>query len=251
MVAALLGLLYDPVRLAEELAVLDHVSSGRVLCVLGMGYRSEEYRMFGVEEDSRGQQMEDLLAMLKEAWAEQSFDHPSRGRVRVTPAPATPGGPPLAYGGHSNAAARRAARHGLMLVAEAGDDELRQAYEEEAQRVGIEAPGCMLAPRGTATTAFVSDDPDAAWAELGPRLLTEIRSYREWNRGPASRISPRCPMPIPWTISGPNRGATGSTPRVRRPSWRHRVRSSPSSPCAAGCRRSGPGTTCRMPPMRS
>ncbi len=182
VVAALLGLLYDPVRLAEELAVLDHVSSGRVLCVLGMGYRSEEYRMFGVEEGSRGQQMEDLLAMLKEAWAEQSFDHPSRGRVRVTPAPATPGGPPLAYGGHSNAAARRAARHGLMLVAEAGDDELRQAYEEEAQRVGIEAPGCMLAPRGTATTAFVSDDPDAAWAELGPRLLTEIRSYREWNR---------------------------------------------------------------------
>src|ERR1700679_2525712 len=57
VVAALLGLLYEPVRLAEDLAVLDHISSGRVLCVLGMGYRDEEYDLFGVDPTTRAQQI--------------------------------------------------------------------------------------------------------------------------------------------------------------------------------------------------
>jgi alkanesulfonate monooxygenase SsuD/methylene tetrahydromethanopterin reductase-like flavin-dependent oxidoreductase (luciferase family) len=190
VVAALLGLLYDPVRLAEDLAVLDHVSSGRVLSVLGMGYRDEEYEMFGVDPGTRAGRMDALLAMLTEAWTGQPFEHPERGTVRVTPRPATAGGPPLAYGGHSRAAARRAARHGLLFLAETDGDDLRQAYEDEARRVGVEAPGCHLPPPGTATTVFVSDDLDVAWAELGPRMLHEIRLYREWNRAAGkSRIA--------------------------------------------------------------
>ncbi len=190
VVAALLGLLYDPVRLAEDLAVLDHVSSGRVLSVLGMGYRDEEYEMFGVDPGSRASRMDALLATLSRAWTGEPFDHPGRGTVRVTPLPATSGGPPLAYGGHSRAAARRAARHGLLFLAESDGDDLRRAYEDEARRVGVDAPGCHLPPPGTATTVFVADDLDAAWAELGPRMLQEIRLYREWNRAAGkSRIA--------------------------------------------------------------
>jgi alkanesulfonate monooxygenase SsuD/methylene tetrahydromethanopterin reductase-like flavin-dependent oxidoreductase (luciferase family) len=182
VVAALLGLLYDPIRLAEDLVVLNHVSSGRVMCVLGMGYRDEEYDMFGVERGTRGEQMETLLGTVKQAWTGEPFEHPTRGTIRVTPTPASSDGPPLAYGGHTAAAARRAARHGLLFLAEAGDPSLAHAYEEEAERCGIEAPGCQLTAPGTATTAFVADDLDAAWAELGPRMLNEIRLYREWNR---------------------------------------------------------------------
>jgi alkanesulfonate monooxygenase SsuD/methylene tetrahydromethanopterin reductase-like flavin-dependent oxidoreductase (luciferase family) len=182
VIAALLGLLYDPIRLAEDLAVLDHVSRGRVMCVVGMGYRDEEYQLFGVDSASRAPQMEALLVDLKRAWKGEPFVHPTRGTIQVTPAPATSGGPPLAYGGHSVAAARRAARHGLMFLAETSGDHLRQAYEEEARKLEVEAPGCQLTAPGTATTAFVAEDLDAAWAELGPRMLNEIRLYREWNR---------------------------------------------------------------------
>lgn len=181
VVAALLGLLYDPIRLAEDLAVLNYVSSGRVMCVIGMGYRDEEYQMFGVDPRTRAQHMEDLLVTLKSAWTGQPFDHPTRGTIQVTPSPAAPEGPPLAYGGHSVAAARRAARHGLMFLAETSGDNLRQAYENEARESGVQAPGCHLTAPGAATTAFVADDLDAAWAELGPRMLNEIRLYREWN----------------------------------------------------------------------
>ncbi len=68
VVAALLGLLYDPIRLAEDLAVLNLVSSGRVMCVIGMGYRDEEFQMFGVDPRTRAAHMEELLVTLKGAW---------------------------------------------------------------------------------------------------------------------------------------------------------------------------------------
>jgi alkanesulfonate monooxygenase SsuD/methylene tetrahydromethanopterin reductase-like flavin-dependent oxidoreductase (luciferase family) len=182
VVAALLGLLYDPVRLAEDLAVIDHVSAGRVFCVLGMGYRDQEYQMFGVDPAQRAERMEELLRTLKQAWTGEPFEHPERGTIQVTPVPRTVGGPPLGYGGHSKAAARRAARHGLLFMAEAGDGDLRVAYEEEARRVGIAPVGCQLASPDDASTEFVAEDLDAAWAELGPRMLQEIRLYRTWNR---------------------------------------------------------------------
>jgi alkanesulfonate monooxygenase SsuD/methylene tetrahydromethanopterin reductase-like flavin-dependent oxidoreductase (luciferase family) len=181
VVAALLGLLYDPIRLAEDLSVLDYVSSGRVLCVVGMGYRNDEYQLFGVDPSTRAERMEELLVTLNRAWTALPFDHPTRGRIQVTPPPATVGGPPLAYGGHSKAAARRAARHGLMFLAETDGEDLRRAYEEEAQRAGVDPVGCNLPAHDTATTVFVADDLDAAWAELGPRMLQEIRLYRAWN----------------------------------------------------------------------
>ena len=53
-VAALLVPLHDPVRLAEDMAVLDIVSHGRVAYVAGLGYQSEEYDMFGQSLSSTG-----------------------------------------------------------------------------------------------------------------------------------------------------------------------------------------------------
>ena len=49
LVSALIVPLHDPVRLAEQLAVLDHLSRGRVWTVAGAGYRPEEFEMAGVD----------------------------------------------------------------------------------------------------------------------------------------------------------------------------------------------------------
>src|SRR3546814_13142025 len=48
-IAAALLPLYDPVRLAEEMIVLDHISRGRAIFTLGIGYRPDEYELHGVE----------------------------------------------------------------------------------------------------------------------------------------------------------------------------------------------------------
>src|SRR5687767_8530499 len=48
IVGALLLNFYDPIKLAEDMVVLDLVSGGRVSYVIGLGYRPEEYAMFGI-----------------------------------------------------------------------------------------------------------------------------------------------------------------------------------------------------------
>ena len=63
-VAALLVNLYDPMRLAEDIAVLDHLSGGRVSFTLGLGYRREEYDLFGVAWETRGRDIEARIARM-------------------------------------------------------------------------------------------------------------------------------------------------------------------------------------------
>jgi len=103
-VAALLVPLHDPVRLAEDMAVLDVMSRGRVVYVAGLGYPPEEFAMFGRSLAERGRRMDECLTVLQRAWTGDEFVYDGR-TVRVTPQPSTPGGPMLMYGGGSPAAA--------------------------------------------------------------------------------------------------------------------------------------------------
>jgi alkanesulfonate monooxygenase SsuD/methylene tetrahydromethanopterin reductase-like flavin-dependent oxidoreductase (luciferase family) len=190
MVMALLLLHYDPVKLAEDMAVLDLISRGRVSYVIGLGYRPEERLMFDVDTTRLGPAMEESIGILRRAWTGEPFDHPTRGRMVVTPKPHTPGGPVLSYGGHSLAAARRAARLEMTLVAETSNAELEQAYDEEARRCGVAPAGCLMTPPGRATSLFVADDVDRAWAEVGPYLLHDATGYGAWSAGrPATTIA--------------------------------------------------------------
>ena len=60
-VGALLLLMYDPVKLAEDIAVLDHFSGGRIGYTIGLGYREEEYAMFGIDSKQRGKEIEERI----------------------------------------------------------------------------------------------------------------------------------------------------------------------------------------------
>ncbi len=197
-VAALLLALYEPVKLAEDLAVVDLISRGRVSYVIGIGYRDEEFAMFGVEPRGRGHLVEDRIGLLRRLW---SGDHlVVDGRpVRVTPLPFTPGGPPLAYGGGTEVAARRAGRLGLMFMAESHDTTLEDAYRAEA---GEAAPGCFFAPAGVPNTVFVADDPAA----------------------PGPRSASTCSVTLSATRSGTPTGKARCRSHERRPSpsWRPR-----------------------------
>lgn len=87
-VSAVIGPLHDPLRLAEEIAVLDLLSGGRLVTVAGIGYRPEEYALFDVEWSRRGRLQDELLETLLKAWTGEEFAY--RGRpVRITPRPFT------------------------------------------------------------------------------------------------------------------------------------------------------------------
>lgn len=177
-ISALLANFYDPVRLAEEIAVLDHLSGGRVSYTIGLGYRREEYDHFGRSWSTRGADIERVIQVLQRAWTGEPFEHDGR-RVRVTPTPYSQPHPMLFYGGGSLAAAQRAARLGLHFAPQHGDPVLHAAYEDECRAHGRE-PGIILrSPRGPANV-FCAEDPDAFWGKYGHHLLADATSYAAW-----------------------------------------------------------------------
>src|SRR4051794_28823221 len=84
--------LYDPIRLAEEMCVIDNLSGGRVGVFGAVGYVPAEYEMCGVDFHRRGAIAEEKLKLLLRAKTGEPFVHEGR-RIHVTPAPLTPGGP--------------------------------------------------------------------------------------------------------------------------------------------------------------
>src|SRR6478736_9707005 len=69
-VSALLVNLYEPVRLAEDIAVLDHLSKGRVAYTFGLGYRPVEYDVYARSWATRGADVESRITEVLELWRE-------------------------------------------------------------------------------------------------------------------------------------------------------------------------------------
>jgi len=175
-VMALLLNLYDPVRLAEDLAVLDLASGGRMAITLGQGYRTFEYDAMGADWDARGRDMDEAIELLLRAWRGERFEW--RGRpVHVTPRPMSEPHPFIAVGGRGRNAARRAARFGLPLQPSIDDPAVRALYTAECERLG-QVP--VYLPVGSGVTTFLSEDPDRTWSEIGPYLLHHATDYASW-----------------------------------------------------------------------
>ncbi len=188
-VSALLVPLYDPVKLAEDLVVLDLLSRGRTGITAGIGYRPEEYAMFGRGFGERGRLFDEWLEVMLRCWQGERFSW--RGRsVHVTPAPFTRPHPRLWIGGQSRRAARRAARFGLPYQPADNDSEAIALYLAECERLGVRAPS--VHPPGSGTMYWIDEDPDSAWERLGPHLLHEALGYRGWQRpGQVSAVTSR------------------------------------------------------------
>ncbi len=187
-IAAALLAFYDPIRLAEDMAVLDIISKGRLSYTLGLGYRPEEFEMYGIDWKQRGAVVEEKLHLLLKAKTGEPFEHEGR-RIHVTPPPITPGGPMVMWGGGSIAAAKRAGRYGLGFFAQSDKAGMQEAYEESCREHGHEPGMTQLPPPDAATTQFVADDVDKAWDEIGEYILHDVKMYGDWNPGDETTAS--------------------------------------------------------------
>ncbi|NRA09627.1 MAG: LLM class flavin-dependent oxidoreductase [Myxococcales bacterium] len=186
-IAATLAPLHDPVSLAEQMVVLDILSGGRASFVCAVGYRPEEYAMFGHSYKGRGRRMEECLRVIQQAFAGEPFEYEGR-QVHVTPPPLTPGGPPLLMGGASPVVVKRAARFGMGVLLQADDPALEPIYLAACQEAGT-TPGIFIGPaEDPVASGFVSEDPDRTWAEIGPHLLHDAHMYAAW-MGDAGALS--------------------------------------------------------------
>ena len=117
---ALAPLQGHPLRLAEDLAVLDNLSGGRVEIGLGQGYRPAEFEMFGLPYATRTRAFEEALDILHLAWSGERFDY--HGKIYnvksgiLRPPPIKPGPPPLWIGAAAPKSRARAVRHGAGLM---------------------------------------------------------------------------------------------------------------------------------------
>lgn len=165
--------LWDPLHVAEEAAVLDHISRGRVELLLMGGFVPEEFETFGADAKRRGETMEEGVRALRQAWTGEPFEYRGR-RCRIMPRPLQRPHPPLFMGAASPAAARRAARLGDGFIAV---PTLNSHYLAECAVLG-------RAPRYQGEMPFsylyVCEDPDSTWERLAPYCLYETNMYARW-----------------------------------------------------------------------
>jgi probable F420-dependent oxidoreductase len=180
--AVLLAPLHHPLRLAEDAAVVDMLSGGRLELGVAPGYRAEEFVLLGVRRAERGRRTDETIEILKAAWRARPFSY--RGTcfrfedVVVTPPPLQRPHPPIWVGGSSQAAARRAAHHGCHFLPDAdAPAELYQLYRTE------------LATNGHDPARFRI----ATSREVQEHYLYMANRYRQWN-APGNTEHPQRPL---------------------------------------------------------
>jgi alkanesulfonate monooxygenase SsuD/methylene tetrahydromethanopterin reductase-like flavin-dependent oxidoreductase (luciferase family) len=182
-ISLLLVPFYQPQRLAEDLAVADLVSGGRLDVMLGTGYREIEFETYGVDIHGRGKAMNDMILFLQKAWTGEPFEWEGR-TVQVLPRPAQRPRPRIIVGGASPASARRAARIGDAYAPI--HPRLYEIYLKELQELGKPEPndgvGGAVTTHGGAVVA-VTEDPDRTWAAIERNLLHDANVYAEWTGG--------------------------------------------------------------------
>ncbi len=162
--------LWDPVRLAEDLAQVDAMSRGRLHVTLGLGYRPTEYELFGKPFNQRGPLMDDFLERLLDAFANSDLATWTRPH------------PPIYVGGSVRTTAERAARYGLPLSLPTHLPDIADYYTKLCKAAGHK-PVVVMPAADSRGMVYLHEDPDRAWAELGQYILWEAQTYAKWSEG--------------------------------------------------------------------
>ena len=167
--------LHDPVKIAEQIGVLDLISGGRLEVVFVAGYVKAEFDRFGVSLSDRGRLLDSGIALILRAASGERFTVDGR-EVFVRPLPIQPPHEILYTGGGVDASARRAARFNLGFVPMRRD--LFTLYDAECRRLGRE-PGRKIGPYGP-IFIHVAEDPEAEMGKLTPHILHHAQTYAKW-----------------------------------------------------------------------
>ena len=156
--AILLAPFQHPIRFAEDAAVVDQLSGGRLELGLGLGYRPREFELLDVPIAERARRTERLVEVARRVWADGT----------VTPPPLQQPEPPLWIGGSTPAAARRAARLGCNYMPDA-------SVEPEVVELYRSLAGGQVSVN---PSVYVGDRHDVA-----EHFLHVYNRYREWGGG--------------------------------------------------------------------
>jgi alkanesulfonate monooxygenase SsuD/methylene tetrahydromethanopterin reductase-like flavin-dependent oxidoreductase (luciferase family) len=176
--AIALAPLHHPVRFAEDCAVLDILSNGRLEMAVAVGYRRREAEAFGVDFSARGRRTDEFLEIVGRLWAGESFSyngkHFTLKNASIVPTPLR-GRVPLYVGGFTDKALERAARYGDGYF---GNEEVCDLYREKLRVFGKDPSSARIRIQGL--FVLVANDPEKAMHELAPYFHYVNNAYGEW-----------------------------------------------------------------------
>jgi alkanesulfonate monooxygenase SsuD/methylene tetrahydromethanopterin reductase-like flavin-dependent oxidoreductase (luciferase family) len=171
-----------PVRLAEEIAVVDVISSGRLDLGFGVGYKVEEFEGFGVPTNQAGARTNQSLEIISRLLAGETVTYKSEyfelNRARVTPAPIQKPRPPIWIGGFTPPALRRAARFGDGFIAPTANRSVYESYLAKLRERGKSTDHVKLA--SGFQWLIVSNDPEKTWNEAADHIVYQADNYAAW-----------------------------------------------------------------------
>jgi alkanesulfonate monooxygenase SsuD/methylene tetrahydromethanopterin reductase-like flavin-dependent oxidoreductase (luciferase family) len=195
--------MWDPVRFAEEAAVVDQLSAGRLVLAVGIGYRDVEFESFGYRRRDRVRRLTECVRVLREAatgTVTQVGCVPADQPVPISPLPFQDDGPLVWGGGKAEGAVRRARRIGdgyFASLMAPGGLRRRIGWLDEEEPIG---DAFALAQT---TLCFVGGDDAVEVAAPGlARLQSESRAWAadQGQEGVASEWKPG----DPWQAATPH-----------------------------------------------
>lgn len=177
--------LYHPMMVAEEGAMVDMISGGRLILGIGAGYAPEEFAAFGYSLKERGSRLEESAALLHRLWTEHNVTHHGKHyqleNATVAPLPVQQPRPPIWFGAWAEPAIRRAARLGdAWLVGPSAN------LNEIAPCAHLYQKACSDTGKGDGEVAlfryvFVASSTKAAISAAGgPFIQAFERMYFRW-----------------------------------------------------------------------
>src|ERR1700719_4469313 len=153
--------LHHPIRLAEQMALLDHLLKGRLIVGLGRGssYNIYDYQGFGIDHHEAQARLEEAEHIIVRAWTEEAFRH--RGDFwqldvpMLRPRPYTKPYPPLIRGSSGDASLVELARQGKPFLMNVQSFETTRARVELYSRTMRDAGHDDAAIAGNLAASWV------------------------------------------------------------------------------------------------
>jgi alkanesulfonate monooxygenase SsuD/methylene tetrahydromethanopterin reductase-like flavin-dependent oxidoreductase (luciferase family) len=176
----LLAPMQHPLRLAEDAAVVDVISNGRLRLGLGLGYRAEEFAGFGVPRSERLGRTLETLEILRRAWTGERFSFDGKyfkfADVRILPRPASRPCPELLWGAGTAKAIRRAAKLDLGFACVGGKREIG-IYLDALKTEGRDPSRYSII---NSRVVYVADSEAEAWNDTRDALMYQAELYAKW-----------------------------------------------------------------------
>jgi len=179
--------LHKPLDIAEQLATLDLMSGGKLVCGCGIGYREVEFKAFGVPRGGLGKRFEESLEAVRRLWTEDFVtmegSHFALDNATCTIKPLQKPTPPIWLGANADVAIRRAARladcwyinpHNTMATIERQMDVYKRALDEYGKPFPAELP--------MRREVFVAPSRAEAIRRAQPYLEEKYKAYRAWGQ---------------------------------------------------------------------